>query len=86
MTGTLPPTPELDKLRAVQDESQVLGEFLTEWLPSQGIHLMMYVDGDDLPRMVNRTPNTLLAEFFGIDLVKVETERRAVLKYLREKS
>lgn len=34
--------PEHRKLKLVADKSQILGEFLLEWLPRQGIHLAEY--------------------------------------------
>jgi len=84
-------TPELDKLRAIQDKSQTMGEFLDS-LSNQGLYLcekapdsygMRTVDemGDEwdsyIPTMI--PVEKLLAGFFGIDLQKVEDEKRAIL-------
>jgi len=38
MPETTPPTPTLDKMRAVHDQSQAIGEFV-EWLSARGIVL-----------------------------------------------
>ncbi len=74
-------TPELDKQLAVQDKSQPIGEFL-DWLTSRkGYTVCFYKGGESwrefLP--VNKTTETLLAEFFDIDLKKCEQERQALL-------
>lgn len=96
-----PQTPELDKMKAVHDRSQVVGEFL-EWLKHTKNctiavahkHTEHCYDGP------GRAPNcglfkgqydplytgteALLAEFFEIDLEKVEEERRAILEHLQQ--
>ena len=76
--------PQCDKLLAVKDKSQVIGEFL-EWL--QGEKNLVIAEWDygdsntDEDPLVRHRFNIqeLLAEFFEIDLVKVEEERRAIL-------
>ncbi|HUV10815.1 MAG TPA: hypothetical protein VMX12_07525 [Acidimicrobiia bacterium] len=77
-TATSKDYPEHAKLRAVADKSQAIGEFLDEWLPTQGI-ILAHVDRD------GRVPSIqeLLAEFFGIDRDKLEAEKRAMLESLR---
>lgn len=79
--------PEHDRLKAVKAESQALGEFL-EWLQA--------VDGgdsvicertrgtDDRLYINTKTTNQLLADYFGIDLSILESEKRAMLKAQRE--
>jgi hypothetical protein len=107
--STYPATPELDKMKAVKDKSQTLGEFI-EWLQSEKkVHLgAPHVHGPTCagwdadrekysPRGGDRcecstgefipfnfTMERLLAEFFEIDLVKVENERRTILAYIRK--
>jgi hypothetical protein len=80
---------ECDRLVAVAPESHKLGEFL-DWLNEQGIHLASYEEfgGCEDAMLVTRTESyeRLLARYFNIDLDKVETERRALLKALQEKS
>ncbi len=77
-----PSTPELDKMLAVKDKSQVIGEFL-DWLQhDKKIALAHCEDGEDELYMVYDSIETLLAEYFGIDLKKIEEERRAILKSL----
>ena len=102
-------TPECDKMAAVREKSQAIGDFL-EWLQSgepfqnlpfkRSIFLAAYEveaedsDGEMLPEDEWCTGDTLLpyaynterllAQFFGIDLDKVEQERRAMLEEIRE--
>jgi hypothetical protein len=74
-------TPELDKMLRVKDESQAIGEFI-EWLGANGMWIGEYVDlGYREPRgvPVSKTINGLLADFYGIDMQKIEQERRAIL-------
>jgi hypothetical protein len=77
-------TPELEKMKAVQPKSQVIGEFL-EWLTGEKeITLAKWSDHDTLMPVHEHTEK-LLAEFFGINLVKVEREKRMILEDLRKK-
>lgn len=75
----LPPTPELDRQKAVMDKATLIGEFL-EWLSSQAIT----IEAADGRTISDAGWNALLAAFFGIDLDKIEAERRAVLAYLNQ--
>lgn len=90
--------PEHEKLHAVVEESQVCGEFL-EWLQSEkGFSICRHVtdeerdardsggfwewNGQELvpaPFVLHE----LLAEFFEIDLEKLEEEKLQMLKVLR---
>ena len=65
-------TPELNKMKKVQKDSQLIGEFL-EWLQNEH-HVLLPKNEEDL-----------LAQFFEIDLKKVEKEKREILKDLRKK-
>ena len=94
-----PETPELDKMAQFTDRSQAVGEFLDWLLGERDIVFAKWPkereeeEEDDfaddwpkdrlIPECVNL--NMLLAEYFDVDLVKVENERRAILAYLREK-
>ena len=86
-----PACPECEKLSAVSEKSQELREFL-EWMEqSCGIILAEECDEEYLgERLVTSWKyrgvsgkNKLLAEYFGIDLDKVEDERRALLDWIR---
>lgn len=80
--------PEHDKMSAVQKQSQVCGEFL-DWLQDEKeLHLAKYVrpEGyiDNYLAVAHARREELLAEFFEIDLDKIEAERRQMLAALRE--
>jgi len=76
--------PEHDKLKAVQEESQCIGEFLehagytlAEWVTEP-----LGVGSREL--MPVRKPITeVLAEYFSIDLKTLEEEKRDMLDSLR---
>ena len=80
--------PECEKLKAVSDKSQVVGEFL-EWLQyEKEFMIAKHVenedeDGADYLAPMHINTERLLAEFFDIDMDKVETERRAMLESIR---
>ena len=108
--------PEHDKLHAVSEESQRIGDFL-DWLREQRINLMVYRDdisdtvdcwaffdkephpetcrggcggtGVKTIRREGWVPESrgieqLLADYYGIDLRKLEAEKRRVLEEIRE--
>jgi len=82
----LPATPELDKMQNVKHQSQPIGEFM-EWLWSRHIVLAKYESDEEMrPRPISYSIEQLLADFFEIDLKKVEEKKRAVLEYLRNRS
>lgn len=74
--------PEHDKLTAVAEQTQAIGEFV-EWLESKGIFLARYVEGSNYPRSVHGFRD-LLAEWAGIDQDKLEAEKRQMLNALRD--
>jgi hypothetical protein len=79
--------PEHEKLAAVKSESQAIGEFM-DWLADDGVFLYktnpdVYEPGDDCYPL-QRPIRDLLHEFFNIDANKIEAEKRAMLKLLRE--
>lgn len=75
--------PEHDKLAAVKDDSQTIGEFidmgrwwlceLVEETPEMHEHWQPVHDIQDV-----------LAEYFGIDRDRLEVEKRAMLDAIRE--
>ena len=84
---------ECDRLVAVSGESQAIGEFLDtagytlgEWVSEyEGAdgRIHEYMNG---PRLepVGKSINDLLAEYFKIDMARVEAERRALLRRMSE--
>lgn len=77
--------PECDKLHSVSKESQIIGEFL-EWLGSADRTVCKFDEerfgGTYWPD--NTSIERLLAEYYDIDLDKVEKERRQILETLQE--
>jgi hypothetical protein len=88
--------PECEKMKKVQSKSQAIGSFL-EWLQSKKIELMTWLipeyneELDEyLPEekgyySINKNIEELLAEYFGIDLKKIEKEKRQMLDEIRSK-
>lgn len=72
--------PEHDKLQAVAEQSQAIGEFLDlgRWTLCE---LRKWDDAS--PSFEPVDIQKALAEYFGIDLVKIEDEKRAMLDELR---
>lgn len=82
--------PEHDKLAAVKDETQAVGEFL-EWLMSTEYTLAVPYSGKEAgigQLFVPSWPETnqLLARWKGIDLNKIEAEKRRMLASIRATS
>ena len=83
------PYPEHTRLHAVVDKSQAIGEFI-EWLSGQGYVIAergtSAADDDRSEHRLyslNRTPQSYLAQYFDIDPVKIEREKRAMLDLIR---
>lgn len=68
--------PEHDKMHGVVEASQAIGEFM-EWLGSEGIHFATEENGRYLPTHLNI--QTVLAQYFEIDLDEIEREKRRML-------
>lgn len=77
------PTPECDKLSKVKDKSQIIGEFL-EWLICGNTPYMVCEEDrfEDFHPM-KLSINGLLAEYFNVDLDKVEAEKQEILNKIR---
>ena len=79
-------TPELNKIKKNQFESQTIGEFL-DWLQNEkGIILCVYDKdvSEHHPYPIRESIEQLLAKYFRIDLQKAEKERVAILDNLRK--
>lgn len=78
-------TPELNKMRAVNKDSQKIGEFL-EWLNEHEIILTREDEDASLCELfeISESNEQLLANYFEIDLAKCEQERSALLIAVRE--
>jgi hypothetical protein len=87
--------PEHEKLKEVQEKSQAIGDFL-EWLGyEKDVTLCEYFEPTREERReegaiagylpTNKKKMDLLAEYFDIDLNKIEQEKRQMLDELRRK-
>lgn len=75
--------PEHEKLSAISDKSQTCGEFI-DWLIEHDYHLCQ-PDTTGRYFWPTHTPLTkLLAEFFEIDLDKIEAEKRQMIEEMRK--
>lgn len=85
-TPQLPDTPELAKMAAHNDDSQVIGDFL-DTIFEQGMVLCewQWVGQNEKLVPINKSIEQILADFFGVDLKKCEQERKALLDYLQDK-
>lgn len=80
-----PETPECQRLSDVQTESNIIGEFL-DWLTyDKQYEICERYATTEAYLPVHETTNKLLAEYFEINLDKVEKERRELLEWLRNK-
>jgi hypothetical protein len=79
-------TPEHDKLAKVTDKSQIIGAFL-EWLQGEGDYTICKYYEHDLQEAFlpcRKRIEELLAQYFKIDLNKIEWEKRKMLSMVRE--
>lgn len=77
--------PENARLGEVSSFSQEIGQFL-DWLEYEKEITFVVVDdrGRYIPKSLDRTK--ILAEFYEIDLEKIESEKRAMLDSMREQA
>lgn len=73
--------PEHVKLNRIADVSQLCGEFL-DWIKTHWT-LCDYDEKSEKFYPSHQSTIDLLAKFFGIDLDKIEAEKRAMLESLR---
>lgn len=75
--------PEHQKLKAVKEKAEIVGQFM-DWIEEEGYLFARHCDDDNelischLPREVT------LARFFGINLGKIDAEKRAMLEECRK--
>lgn len=77
--------PECERLVSVSKESQALGEFLDWLIQDKGIVLCNRTGNriDNLWAPQLQSIEAILAEYFHIDLERVEEERRQILEEIR---
>jgi hypothetical protein len=83
----LEPYPELARMVAVKDASQKIGEFI-DWLGENGMEICRRERprgwSEDRMVPVTTSTETLLAQFFEIDLDRAEHEKLDILEMQRE--
>lgn len=81
----MPKTPELDKMKAVQERSTELGQFI-DWLHSEGYVIAQRDMNDELEdvEIYDSGVEKLFAKYFKIDLDKCDSERQAILEAIEE--
>lgn len=84
LNGDKVETPEIDKLSAIQEQSQIVGEFL-DWMMDVKRYSLVVVDPEDSRVFFHPSISVenLLAEYFDIDLKKVEKEKQSILEMVR---
>lgn len=79
-------SPECDKMVANQDKSLILSDFV-DWLNQNGYAICTLEETPGYPKeqwiSIRKSYEELFADYFGIDLKKVEQERRTILENLR---
>jgi hypothetical protein len=79
-----PECPECEKLAKISEESNKIGDFLEEL--NRKYYICEFDESDEVYYPVRKSINDYLAEYYDIDLDKVEDERRALLKWLQEQN
>lgn len=74
--------PEHEKLRGLGGSNQVVGDFI-EWLGEQEIELAKWNRSGTYCMPINKSRDSLIAEFFDIDRNKLESEKEAMLAAIR---
>ncbi len=77
----IPPTPTLDKIKDVHEQSEAIGAFL-EWGQEHGL-FMCRCNPRTSDYYFAESIDDLLHLYFGIDAKEEEREKRAVLEYIR---
>jgi hypothetical protein len=81
-----PPTPELDRRRTYLDEARALTPFLEFLRDKYAFDYDRRARNEHLPAGLIQLPGDfeqILADYFEIDLERVEAEREALLEWLQ---
>ncbi len=75
---------EHEKLKAIKDQSEAIGQFL-EWQTSKDRDLCQFNSKhDDYLPLFHGSIEKILAEYFEIDLQKLEEEKRQMIEECRK--
>lgn len=75
-------TPQADRLAEVSEEMDTIRQFV-DWLAEQGIHLGQVSPSSGRLYSTSATVEVLLYQYYGVDSVKLEQERRMLLTQAR---
>jgi hypothetical protein len=77
-------TPEHDKMMAVKDKSEIIGEFLDWMFDQKGFRVCEYEERCDAYFPCSKSINTILASYFDIDLDLINEEKEKMLEEIRK--
>ena len=73
---------QLDLWAAHHAEAVTIESFL-QWCEGEGMSLMVYPEGRQIPRIVTEPRGSILYRYFGVDPKRLENQRRALLEACR---
>ena len=76
-----PPCPECDRALGLREQNQTIGQFI-DWLNEHGMCIASTRGDGYWP--VNHSIEKLIADYQGIDLKKMEKEKRKLLEWVRK--
>jgi len=76
------PYPEAAKMLEVREKSQTIGAFIDD----SGYSLCIYSETQNVYLPIRKSIEQILADYFGIDLDKVEKERQQILATVRSET
>jgi hypothetical protein len=79
--------PEHNKLQVIKDRSQPIGEFLVWLAETKHLEICERIGShNDYLQPITQKSQELLAEYFDIDLERLEKEKRMMLDELRKEA
>ena len=77
---------ELEKMQKVKDKSQIIGGFLDWLMNEKAVKLAVWKHDDGIDRLIpfHKSIEQWLAEYFNIDLIKLEQEKQKLLDDLNK--
>jgi hypothetical protein len=78
--------PECEKMAAIADKSQIINDFIEWFMNKKDIFVCKFDEGSNGYYVWGYSMEKILAEFFDIDLYKIEKERRQMLDEIRGKN
>jgi len=79
------PTPELDKIGAIKEQSQTIGEFL-DWLSEEGFTICEWDEDRQEFLTHHQSIEERLGDYFGIDVEEAARERQRILDAIQSQT